>query len=231
MSSAGTFLRLGSLGCEMWYASRMTKPNYTHITLVVDRSGSMQSTLSDANGGIKAFLDGQFSMAGEATTVSIYQFDDRFDAVVEFSDTQPVYTIVPRGTTALLDAIGKAATLTGEALAKLPEWERPSSVKLVIITDGQENASREWKRADLGALLKKQQDDYKWDVVFLASDLATVADAKTYGISTNCTLVFTGANTSATYATLNNATLRSRSSGMSLSFSEDERDAAVRVAV
>ena len=92
----------------------------TDITLVVDRSGSMESIKSDAEGGINEFIRQQASEPGEAL-LTLMQFDTEYDLVhngVNVTDVSP-YTLVPRGMTALLDAVGRAINETGARLAAM----------------------------------------------------------------------------------------------------------------
>lgn len=204
----------------------MTAINYAHIALCVDRSGSMVSTKDDAEGGIRTFLTEQFATSGK-TTASIYQFDDTSETVCSFVSECPRYVLSPRGSTALLDAIGFAATDTGNKLAALTEALRPDKVYLVVVTDGHENASREWTKSRVADLLKTQQEQYAWEVIFLAADITAIQTAASYGIGISSSIQYSGVNTGGTYSTLSASVLRSRSAGESVSFTEAERAAAV----
>ncbi len=88
------------------------KSDYTHITLVLDRSGSMESMRGDAIGGFNTFLKDQQAAPGIAS-LTLVQFDDRYEKPYEFAPLPSVEpltekTFVPRGSTALLDAVGQA---------------------------------------------------------------------------------------------------------------------------
>ena len=100
----------------------MTDPSYTDITMVLDRSGSMQSIKDDTVGGFDAFVDEQRRLPGRCT-VSLVQFDNEYEEVYTGRDLAevPSLTLVPRGSTAMLDAIGRAANATGVRLAAFPE--------------------------------------------------------------------------------------------------------------
>ena len=118
------------------------KTDLTDITLVVDRSGSMQDIRSDAEGGVNAFIENQAKEPGEAL-LTLVQFDTEFEFLhtgVPIKDV-PRYSLVPRGSTALLDAVGRAINETGERISKLAEAERPALVVFVVMTDGLENSS------------------------------------------------------------------------------------------
>lgn len=158
--------------------------NYTHITLVVDRSGSMASTRTDAEGGINQLIKDQATKEGKCT-FTLVQFDSLYDVVYDFKPINEVneYSLVPRGSTALLDAVGKAIVTTGEKLAALPENERPALVMVVIVTDGEENSSREYNRQKIKDLITQQQDVYKWQFTFLGADQSAFAEAASMGMS------------------------------------------------
>ena len=146
----------------------MTKPNYTHLTLVVDRSGSMESIRDDAQGGINTLLKEQFAEDGELT-VTLVEFDTTIDTVVRMTDVAPTYTLAPRGGTALLDAVGGEIVRTGENLAALSEEHRPEQVLFVVVTDGQENSSMEYQLEAVRNLITRQRDQYNWAFQFLGA--------------------------------------------------------------
>lgn len=96
--------------------------NKAHITIVMDRSGSMNRIARDMEGGLNTFLNEQKKQPGQCT-LSLYSFDDTVERDLYFADIQSVskLELVPRGMTALNDAIGRAVVETGEYLAKLEE--------------------------------------------------------------------------------------------------------------
>lgn len=144
----------------------MTKPGYTHVSLVVDRSGSMQGMAAESTSGINSLISEQFAEIG-TFTVTLTQFDTQFDTVCRVSTQNPDYKLEPRGSTALLDAVGNEILATGENLASLAENNRPERVIFVIVTDGQENASSNYSLEQVRALIKQQTENYNWDFQFL----------------------------------------------------------------
>ena len=147
----------------------MTNADYTHLTLVVDRSGSMSSVREEAQGGINALIAEQFALPGRLT-VTLSQFDDDFDTVQRMSDQPFEFELQPRGMTALLDAVGMELVHTGQDLAALPEQERPGRVLLVVATDGHENSSHEYTVEQVRSMLTVQREQYGWEVRFLGAD-------------------------------------------------------------
>src|ERR1700733_13193333 len=156
----------------------MTDSGYRHLVLVIDRSGSMRDHADGYSGPTKAELAnvGLADFLAEAkrnplrTTVSLYQFDHNHDVVADFAglndETLRHYKLQPRGWTALLDAVGQAITDTGERLGNPPEDQRPCEVTVVVVTDGHENASQEYKLAQIRDMISHQRDVYGWRFVY-----------------------------------------------------------------
>ena len=159
------------------------KQDFTDITLVVDRSGSMESIKSDAEGGINTFICEQAREPGEVL-LTLVQFDTEYDFIHKGVPIQkvPRYKLVPRGSTALLDAVGRAINETGERLAKLPESDRPSLVIFVVMTDGHENSSHEFTKAQIKSMIEHQQQAYNWQFTFLGANQDAFAEASEIGI-------------------------------------------------
>ena len=171
------------------------KKNYTHISMVLDRSGSMESMRTDAIGGFNTFLRDQQGVAGTAT-LTLVQFDDHYENQYDFAPIVSVKpldtaTFVPRGSTALLDAIGRTIDETGARLAAMPDAERPEKVLFVTLTDGMENASHIFTRTQIFAKITHQRDVYDWEFVFLAANQDAIEAGATMGFA---------ADSSATYA-------------------------------
>ncbi|PRX66191.1 hypothetical protein B0I32_106327 [Nonomuraea fuscirosea] len=106
----------------------MPNPNRRHITIILDRSGSMQKVKDDTEGGLRAFLAEQAANPGE-TLVSLYQFDDHCETVYEVRPLAevPNYHLQPRGMTALLDAIGQTITRMQDQFDAMPEGDVPGT--------------------------------------------------------------------------------------------------------
>lgn len=153
------------------------------LTVVLDRSGSMHVCQSDAEGGLNRFVQDQKQQPGEAV-FTLVQFDTEYEFVHRAVPIQkvPHCALVPRGNTALLDAVGRAIVETGERLAKVSEAERPGLVVLVIITDGQENSSREFSKKKVQEMIAHQQDVYKWQFIYLGANQDAFAEAGDLGI-------------------------------------------------
>lgn len=175
------------------------KPNYTHIALLIDRSGSMISIKDDMEGGLESFIQKQKALDGECT-LSVVQFDDQYEKIINFKDIKEVDKIViePRGWTALIDAACKFINETGQTLNSLPESKRPEKVLFLIITDGYENSSREFKAEDLKEKIKHQEEKYKWEFVYLGANQDAFTVGSGYGISASKMSNFKGTKKSIT---------------------------------
>jgi uncharacterized protein YegL len=159
------------------------RPDLTDITLVVDRSGSMQEIRTDAEGGVNAFIENQAKESGQAY-LTLVQFDTEYEFLHKGApiDQVPKYTLTPRGATALLDAIGRAINETGERLSKMDEADRPGLVVFVVMTDGLENSSREFSKSRIREMIQHQQEKYGWQFTFLGADQDAFAEADALGI-------------------------------------------------
>jgi hypothetical protein len=215
----------------------MTDPNKTLIVMLLDRSGSMSSIAQDTIGGFKTFIDEQKKAPGECL-VSLFQFDDRYDVVYVNRpvDTVGELPLLPRGSTALYDAMGKTITDVGRQLAAMPEAERPGHVIFVVMTDGHENFSREFSAAEIKRMVEHQTEKYGWNFVFIGANQDAILTARSLGISGQNALTATADSlgTHSVYRSLAKNTTRYRvgaSAGISgqslrsrLSFDESQRD-------
>lgn len=146
--------------------------NLTELVIVSDRSGSMTTSRLEAQGAINRFLKDQKEEDGQCN-VTFVEFDDNYDVLADGKPIAEVgeYELVPRGWTALYDAIGKAITTVGERLAKLSETDRPGLVTVMISTDGAENSSKEYSYQQVADMIKTQKETYSWQFVFLGVEL------------------------------------------------------------
>lgn len=169
----------------------MTNSQLTHLYFLLNRSGSMQSIRTDTMGGFDAFMAEQREQAGDCR-VTLAQFDDRYDVV--YSDLPvahvPPLDLQPRGSTALLDAMGRLITDAGAKLAALPEDQRPGTVVVGVMTDGQENASREWTHPAINALVEQQTKVYQWEFLYLGADQDAIEVGTGLGIGAGRSMTY-----------------------------------------
>ena len=167
----------------------MTQSNKTLIVFVVDRSASMRRIASAMSQGFNEFIEKQKLVPGECY-VTAYQFDDTCETlfVERALSSVPTYSLQPRGNTALLDAVAKAIDETGQRLSQTPDWQRPSQVLFVIITDGEENASKTFNLLERGRervfdKITHQRSKYQWEFIYLGANQDSIAVATSLGIS------------------------------------------------
>lgn len=156
------------------------------ITVILDRSGSMETIREATISGFNEFLHGQKQVPGEAV-ISLFQFDDVFDTVYADKalwNAPPLTreTFVPRNWTALYDAIGRAMGI----IDYKPKAEKNI---VLIVTDGQENASKEFKSQNVRHLIKIRQDK-GWQFVFLGSNQDAILSARGLGINVDNAMTF-----------------------------------------
>lgn len=156
------------------------KAKQTEIVVVLDRSGSMASISKSTVDGFNSFLNEQQNAEGEAF-ITLVQFDDRYEVdykSIPVSEAKPLIdgeTFKPRGMTALLDAIGKTVN----------ELETDRDVVFVIITDGDENASREYQRDAIMNMIKTLETEKGWYFLFLGANQDAIAAGGGMGITGN----------------------------------------------
>lgn len=166
----------------------------TEIVCIIDRSGSMESIRSDAIGGFNRFLADQQEPEDPARLTMVL-FDDQYEVVHNGTDIHAVpsltnNTFVPRGSTALLDAVGKTLNTVSARLSEIPANDRTEKVIVAILTDGHENASREFSRSVIRDMISHYTTDLKWDFIYLAATQDAFSEAGQLGISADNTMQF-----------------------------------------
>ena len=166
----------------------------TEIAFVLDRSGSMSSVAESAVAGFNEFLRDQQTTPGEAR-FTLALFDDEYllpAHALPVGEVRPLdaSTYVPRGSTALLDAIGRTVDDLGVRLAATPAAERPGKVIVAILTDGYENASQRYTQADIAARIRHQRDRYGWQFLFLGANQDAIATAARMNIGAHDAATF-----------------------------------------
>jgi len=150
------------------------------IAVILDRSGSMEAIATDAIGGFNAFVDSQRRQPGDAR-MTLILFDDRYEVPIKSQPLAQVplltrQTFVPRGSTALLDAIGRTIKKMTDSFAARPVANRPDTIIVAILTDGEENASRTFSQAHIADLIAEKRAQ-GWEFIFLAANQDAIASA------------------------------------------------------
>jgi uncharacterized protein YegL len=170
----------------------MTNPNLTECICLLDKSGSMYSLKGDVVGGYNKLIAEQKAIPGEAN-FSLIQFDTAIQTTYENMPVRDVPELKdkdyqPTGATALLDAVGNTITTVGKRLAAMPEDRRPGKVVLAIMTDGEENSSKEYSKTQIKNMITEHKDVWKWDILFIGAGIDAFAEAGSIGIDRSMTM-------------------------------------------
>ena len=165
------------------------KKGFTELVFILDRSGSMAGLEGDTIGGFNAMIEKQKKAEGEAC-VSTVLFDhvstvihDRVDLRKIAPMTEADYSV--RGSTALLDAVGKAIHHIGNVHKYAREEDRPERTLFVITTDGMENASHRYSAPQVKQMIERQKRKYGWEFIFLGANIDAVETARRFGIGSD----------------------------------------------
>lgn len=163
------------------------KKGLTELVFILDRSGSMGGLESDTIGGFNSVMTKQKREEGEANITTVL-FDDHYELLHDRYNLRKIDEITEkeyyvRGTTALLDAIGKTIHKIGNAQKYADDAERAEKVMFVIITDGMENASKEYSYDKIKKMIDRQKERYGWEFIFLGANIDAVETAGRFGIA------------------------------------------------
>lgn len=171
------------------------RENLTEMVFVLDRSGSMSGLAADTIGGFNELIEKQKKIEGDAYVTTVL-FDHEYEVLHDHVALEEVAPLTDkeyfaRGSTALLDAVGRTIDSVGARLAATAEEERPAHVVFVITTDGMENSSREYTAKRVRGMIEHQQQKYSWQFVFLGANMDAVSEARKLGISAKYAADFT----------------------------------------
>lgn len=141
---------------------------------ILDRSGSMDSCLDDTIGGYNSFVNLQKELGG---TMTLVQFDNEYEVIYSakpIEEVEPLtrQTFVPRGMTALLDAMGRV----------MKDYKNSIEPTVVILTDGVENASKTYTKSHIKDLVEQKEKD-GWVFMYLGANHDAFGEAQSLGIS------------------------------------------------
>ena len=158
----------------------------TEIVFILDRCGSMSGLEADTIGGFNSMIEKQQKEEGEAY-ISTVLFDDQTEVLY---DRVPIGKVEPmndnqyyvRGCTALLDAVGGAIHHIGNVHKYARPEDVPEKTLFIITTDGMENASRRYSYSQVQQMVKRQQEKYGWEFLFLGANMDAISAARSFGI-------------------------------------------------
>lgn len=202
-----------------------TKKENTSLSayILLDRTGSMSTRWSEALSSVNAYVN-QLEKDKTKGNVTLALFDRhaggiQFDVIRDKqapSDWKPVSNddASPRGDTPLYDAVGR--------LVNLAEKEDSKKTILVIMTDGEENASQEFTRDSAKAALARCKDK-GWQVVFLGADFDTISQAQGVGVAMQNSLNMSAGNYRSVAQTLATKSMMYATADCAVSFSAEDR--------
>ena len=163
------------------------KKGLTELIFILDKSGSMGGLETDTIGGYNSMLSKQQAVEGECHITTVL-FDNNYELLHDRIDIKAVSPITEKeyqvgGSTALLDAIGRTINKIGNAQKHTADDYRAEKVMFVIITDGEENSSREYSAEKIKDQIERQKTKYGWEFIFLGANIDAVETAGRFGIS------------------------------------------------
>ena len=162
------------------------KKNLTEVVMILDRSGSMHDLVNDTIGGFNSVIAKQKNEDGDALVTTVL-FDNKYEILHDRVKIENVKDITDkeyfvRGSTALIDAIGKTVDHIAEIHKYIREEDVPEHTIFVIITDGYENASSKYSSSEVKKMISEKQEKDGWEFVFLGANIDAVETAKSFGI-------------------------------------------------
>lgn len=151
-------------------------PKFVDLDLIflIDRSGSMYGSEEDTIGGFNSFIEKERSKEGN-TKVTTILFDHGYEVLYKRKSIHDVNKLTReeyfvRGSTALLDAIGRTITTLDKEIS--------NKVLFVIMTDGMENSSVEFSKSQIKSMI----DNHNWEFLFIGADIDSYSEAQNIGI-------------------------------------------------
>ena len=210
----------------------MTNSKIQEVVAIMDRSASMTGKVEDAVDGFNSTLEvlRQEKTDNSTINVSIKLFDNQEEMLIHsipLADVRPLQTrqFIPRGQTALLDAIGN--TLTYFMEKKLMNPEAYNCCTIYVVTDGLENSSKRFTRDRIKEMIKSAEETYNIKVIYLAANQDAILEAGNLGINSGQAINYSESReeTQAAYRSAAAMVARHRS-GARVEFLQTERMAS-----
>ena len=162
------------------------KNGITELVFILDKSGSMSGMEKDTIGGFNSMIEKQKGQEG-TVLVSTVLFSNRSEVLHDRVDLEKIAPLTEKdyqvdGMTALLDAIGGAIHHIGNVHKYARAEDVPENTIFVITTDGMENASRQYSSNKIKEMIKRQEERYGWEFLFVAANIDAVETAEHIGI-------------------------------------------------
>lgn len=176
------FAAVGMAETAMAAAVPAEKPERIELVLVLDKSGSMQGLESDTIGGFNSMIKKQKALDVPVRVTAVL-FNDKTDMLYESRSIHSVHALTEKeyevgGTTALLDAVGSTILNVDQK----SNVKKGTKVIFVIITDGMENASREFTKTKVKQMISDKQEKHGWDFIYLGANIDAAEEAGAIGV-------------------------------------------------
>jgi uncharacterized protein YegL len=169
------------------------KKKTTEIVAILDRSGSMQNLMNDLIGGFDSLIKEQ-KETGEPRKVTVASFDNEYELLYDGVDIEDVESlqdkIYARGSTALLDAVGKTINTIKNRISNMKPKDQPEKVMVLVTTDGYENSSCEFKLSDIKKEIKKLEEEMGWEFIFTGANIDAFGEGGNMGFAQHRTTNF-----------------------------------------
>lgn len=146
------------------------------VVIIMDSSGSMSAMKSEPLEVLNNFINEQKTVLGDdGATLSLWMFSDKVRLLIDdkpLKEVEPISEYTPDGMTALYDAIGKAVTLKYNK-------SKHKNVICLVITDGQENSSREFSLSAVKTIINTAEKEHGWKFIFMGANDIFTEGAKT----------------------------------------------------
>lgn len=187
---------------------------HTEIIMLLDKSGSMHKLTDDTIGGFNSFVESQKD--DTKTTLTTVLFDSTWRILHDGVDIYSVKPMtakdyIPSGNTAMLDAIGETINRVQDRHDELGA-EKPDNVLFVITTDGLENVSSKFTKAQIEKMIQHQTKGHGWEFIFLGANMDAVREATSIGIDASKAVNYnwTAQGTDAVFRTVTTAACASK---------------------
>jgi uncharacterized protein YegL len=159
--------------------------NATELVFILDRSGSMRGLEDDTIGGFNAFVDKQKALKSEVH-ISTILFNHQVQLLHDRIDLSAVLPLTSKdyevgGSTALLDAIGYGIDKIVSVQKSMTAKHQAQKVLFVVMTDGHENASRQYSAQDIKKMIEHQEQRYGWEFIFMGANIDALSTSREYG--------------------------------------------------
>lgn len=203
------------------------KSNLTEIIFVIDKSGSMAHLVDDTVGGFNGFIKEQREVDGTAylTTVLFSNNHEKLHNNIDIREVEELTKAQYKvgGGTAMLDAIGFTIEEVQNRIDNTPAENRPDNTLFVIITDGHENSSCRYTKAQIQKMIEHQTKGHGWQFIFLGANMDAVTEASSLGVANSATWDTNSLSTKAVYDSVTCAATSVRATG----FVDDNWSSAV----